>query len=89
MPAPKALDTLTFSPKRAAKLIEKVLRSAMANAGAGADAADMKVKSVRIDGGPVQVGTKRFIEVSRGMAHPIRKRTSHITVVVEHTASEE
>ncbi len=88
MTATRALETLGFSPKRAAKVIEKVLRSAIANAGVDADAGSITVKSVRIDGGPVAVGTKRFIPVSRGMAHPIRKRTSHITVVVD-TGSEE
>jgi large subunit ribosomal protein L22 len=110
MPVVRALETLKFSPKRSAAMIDKVLRSALGNAGINADelvhrsrggssaaasakadseAAGMVVASVRIDGGPIAIGTKRFIPVSRGMAHPIRKRTSHITVVVEQVESQE
>jgi large subunit ribosomal protein L22 len=89
MPVSRALETLEFSPKRGAKLLEKVLRSALANAGSDADPAEMVVQSVRIDGGPVAPGTKRFIPVSRGMAHPIRHRTSHIVVTIEHREAKE
>jgi len=89
MPVPRALETLEFNPKRGAKLLEKVLRSALANAGADADSENMVVESVRIDGGPIAIGTKRFIPVSRGMAHPIRKRTSHIFVKIETVEKKE
>ncbi len=84
----KALETLEFSQKRAARMIEKVLRSAMANAGLDAEPEEMYVLEARVDGGPVAAGTKRWIPVSRGMAHPIRKRTSHITVLIEQASSE-
>lgn len=89
MPVARALEALEFSPKRGSRLIEKVLRSAVANAGADADADDMLVKSVRIDEGPVQTGTKRYIPVSRGMAHPIRHRTCHIFVQIDNASPEE
>ena len=85
----RALDALEYSPTRGAKLIKKVLRSAVANAGATADPDDMVVQSVRIDDGPLQLGTKRWIPVSRGMAHPIRHRTCHIFVEIEKIRSQE
>ena len=88
MPVPKALETLQFSPKRGAKMLEKVLRSAVANAGLDAEPAELFVQDARVDGGPVAPGTKRWIPVSRGMAHPIRRRTSHILVTVEETSSQ-
>lgn len=105
----RALETLKFSPLRAAAMIDKVLRSALGNAGISADevvsrararstaasssateeAANYVVASVTVDGGPVATGTKRFIPVARGMAHPIRKRTSHITVTIDEISTEE
>ena len=88
MPVPKALETLHFSPKRGAKMLEKVLRSAVANAGVEAEPDEMFVQDARVDGGPAATGTKRWIPVSRGMAHPIKKRTSHIMVTVEQTQAQ-
>jgi large subunit ribosomal protein L22 len=85
----RALAALQFSPKRGSRLIEKVLRSAVANAGASADADAMVVQSVRIDEGPLQQGAKRFIPVSRGMAHPIRHRTCHIFVQIDNVSPAE
>ena len=76
-----ALNILKFSPHRAAPMISKVLRSAMANAdNAEADVESLYVKEVFVDGGPT---IPRWHPKDRGRAHPIRKRTSHITVVVE------
>jgi large subunit ribosomal protein L22 len=89
MSVTRALETLEFSPKRGAKLIEKVLRSALANAGAEAEPAEMVVESVRVDDGPIAPGTKRFIPVSRGMAHAIRHRTCHIAVKIGKTSTQE
>lgn len=80
---PRALEALEFSPKRGAKMIEKVLRSAVANAGAEAEPDEMIVRSATVDEAGVKPGTKRWIPVSRGMAHPIRHRQSHITVIVD------
>ena len=76
-----ALNILKFSPHRAAPMISKVLRSAMANAdNAEADVESLYVKEVLVDGGPT---IPRWHPKDRGRAHPIHKRTSHITVVVE------
>lgn len=88
MPVGKALEMLQFNPRRGARMLEKVLRSAMANAGLDAEPEDMFVQEARVDGGPVATGTKRWIPVSRGMAHPIRKRTSHILVTVEQASAQ-
>lgn len=76
-----ALDILKFSPHRGAPMVSKVLSSAAANANeAQAEMDLLYVKEVRIDEGPTM---KRFRPKDRGRAHIIRKRTSHITVVVE------
>ncbi len=88
MPVPEALETLGFSPKRGAKMLLKVLQSAVANAGGDAEPDEMFVLEARVDGGPVAPGTKRWIPVSRGMAHGIRKRTSHIMVMIEQTQAQ-
>ena len=76
-----ALNILKFTPNRAAGMVAKVLNSAVANANeAEADVDRLYVDEVRVDEGPT---IKRFRPKDRGRAHPILKRTSHITVVVE------
>jgi len=77
----KALDVLTYSPKKAAVLVKKVLLSAIANAehNEGADIYALKVKTVFVDEGP---SMKRIKPRAKGRADRIVKRTSHITVVV-------
>ncbi len=77
----KALDILTYSPKKAAVLVKKVLLSAIANAehNEGADIDALKVKTVFVDEGP---SMKRIKPRAKGRADRIVKRTSHITVVV-------
>ena len=77
----KALNVLTYSPKKAAELVKKVLLSAIANAehNEGADIDTLKVKTVFVDEGP---SMKRIKPRSKGRADRIVKRTSHITVVV-------
>ncbi len=75
-----ALDVLRFTEKKSSGLVDKVLRSAMANASEQeADVRLLFVKEVRVDEGPF---FKRFRPKDRGRAHPILKRTSHISVVV-------
>ncbi len=75
-----ALDILRFTDKKAAGLIDKALRSAMANASEKeADVRRLYVKMASVDDGPF---FKRFRPKDRGRAHSILKRTSHITVVV-------
>ncbi len=75
-----AIDILRFTEKRASSLIDKVLRSAMANANEQeADVRLLYVKEAHVDEGGF---FKRFRPKDRGRAHEILKRMSHITVVV-------
>lgn len=83
MNAELALASLEFTPNKAAKIIAKVLASAIANG--GYDAQSVVVKSCRIDSGPV---LKRFMPRARGRATPIRKPTSHIFVEVESVSNQ-
>ncbi len=77
-----ALAILKFQPHRGARMLEKVIQSAFANAeDRGApNRAGLRVTEVKIDGGPM---FKRVRPRARGMAHVIKKRFSHITVAVE------
>ncbi len=77
----QALELLTFSNKKAADLIKKVLESAIANAehNEGADIDDLNVAKIFVDEGPVM---KRIMPRAKGRADRILKRSSHITVVV-------
>ena len=81
MPVERALETLTFSNKKAAQLVRKVLESAIANAehNEGADVDELKVSTIFVDEGPVM---KRFEARAKGRGNRILKRTSHITVKV-------
>lgn len=81
MPVADALKAAQFSDKKAALLIGKALKSAIANAenNAGVSASGFHVENVVIEKGPVM---KRYWHRSRGMARPIQKRTSHIRVVL-------
>lgn len=80
-PVEQALRTLTFSPKAAARLVRKVLESAIANAenNEGADIDELKVARILVDEGPTM---KRFQARAKGRGNQILKRTSHITVTV-------
>lgn len=77
----KALETLKFSPKKAAKIVGKVLESAIANAehNEGADIDELSVTQIYIDEGPTM---KRIRPRAKGRANRILKRTSHITLMV-------
>ncbi len=76
-----ALELLRFTNKRAAKMVDKVLRSAMANANEQEAAMNrLYVADAHVDPGPI---IKRFRPKDRGRAHPIQKRTSHIVVAVD------
>ena len=81
LPVEKALTLLTFSNKKAAVMVRKVLESAIANAehNDGADIDELKVSSIYIDQGPVM---KRMRARAKGRGNRIIKRTSHITVTV-------
>jgi large subunit ribosomal protein L22 len=77
----KALQLLTFSSKKAAHLVKKVLESAIANAehNDGADIDELKVSKVFVDEGPTY---KRMRARAKGRGVRILKRHSHITVTV-------
>ncbi|ACO73253.1 50S ribosomal protein L22 [Laribacter hongkongensis] len=77
----QALNTLTFTPKKSAVLMKKVLESAIANAehNEGADIDTLKVATVYVDKGP---SLKRFTARAKGRGNRIEKQTCHITLVV-------
>ena len=78
-----ALDILKFTSKRAASMIDKVLKSAVADADEQqAETSNLYVSCARVDEAGIRIGTKRFIEKDRGRAHPIRKKACHIHVTV-------
>ncbi len=79
--AQEAWSILEFTPKRAAGPLKKVLESAIANAQHNNEMApeSLAVARVMIDEGPTM---KRFMPRARGRAAAIKKRTSHITIVV-------
>jgi len=78
----EALNKLKFTPKKAAGLMAKVINSAVANAttDSNVDVDNLYVKKAFVDGGPT---LKRWRPRAMGRAFIIRKRTSHITVVVD------
>jgi large subunit ribosomal protein L22 len=88
LPVARALDILAFSPKKAAKLVRKVLLSAMANAehNNGADIDELKLSTIFVDEG---VTFKRIQPRAKGRANRILKRTCHITVKVQAVENEE
>src|SRR6267142_4531326 len=75
----EAVNILKFSTNRAARIIKKVLDSAIANAenNQGADVDELKVREIFIDQGPVM---KRTMPRAKGSADRITKRTSHVTI---------
>ena len=77
----EALELLTYSPKKAAALIKKVLNSAIANAehNEGVDIDELKVSSIYVDEG---MTLKRIRHRAKGRADRILKRSCHITVKV-------
>lgn len=81
LPVERALEVLSFSTKKAAGIIKKVLESAIANAehNEGADIDELKVKTIFIDQGPTM---RRWRARAKGRVNHIIKRTSHITVMV-------
>ena len=77
----RALNILTFRPKKGAELVKKVLESAIANAehNNGADIDELKVVTIFVDKGP---SLKRFQARAKGRGNRIEKQTCHINVVV-------
>ena len=82
--AQDALDVLKFANKRAAVMVNKVLRSAIANA--DEDEADLErlyVREARVDEGGIRAGTRRWRPKDRGRAHSWQRLASHIHVSVD------
>jgi len=78
-----ALIKLRYTRKKSARLFEKLVDSAVANAqqkNASLDIDSLRIKTVFVDQGPT---LRRFRPRARGMAYRIHKKTSHITVVLE------
>jgi len=79
----EALDILKFTRKRAATMVDKVLRSAIADADEQqANTEGLYVSSARVDDAGIRIGTKRWMAKDRGRAHPIRKKACHIHITV-------
>jgi large subunit ribosomal protein L22 len=81
LPVEKALNVLTFSPKKSAHIIKKVLESAIANAehNDGADIDELKVKSIYVEEG---ASLRRFRARAKGRGAKIEKQTSHVFLTV-------
>jgi large subunit ribosomal protein L22 len=78
----EAINILKFSPKKASKMIASVIKSAVANAEENneyRDVSKLKVSKITIDSGPF---LKRYTPRAYGRATPIKRKTSHITVVL-------
>jgi len=84
-PVDKAMDMLRFMPQKSAGIVEKVLRSAVANADQQpeVDIDTLVVRNLVVDVGPT---LKRFRARARGRGTRILKRTSHVTVVLTEAA---
>jgi large subunit ribosomal protein L22 len=86
LPAAEAQAVLAFAPQAAAEPVGKVLASAVANAqnNFSLDPRTLVVSEAFVDEGPTM---KRFRPRAQGRAYRIRKRTSHVTIVVTSEAS--
>lgn len=84
----QALEALKFVNQKAAAMLVKAVKAASADATHNfkMNAATLIVKTIEVNGGP---SLKRFTARSRGMAHPILKRSSHIRVVLTEKPVEE
>ena len=85
--ADEALDLLRFQPHRGARMLEKVIKSALGNAEhkQATDVDELVVVDARIDEGPM---FKRIRPRARGMAFGIKRRMAHIKVALEAIAVE-
>ena len=84
----QAVGILTFTPKKAASILKKAVESAAANASENHDMDEdsLLISKIMVNEGPI---LKRFRPRARGRASRIRKRTSHLTVVVSDGKEEE
>ena len=76
----ESLNILKNMSKRGTEVVEKTINSALKNAGQKLSAEEWKIKNITVDGGPV---LKRFRSATMGRAVMVKKRTSHITVILE------
>jgi large subunit ribosomal protein L22 len=81
----RALGILKFQPQAAAAVLQKVLLSAVANwsvkyEGESLEDADLYIKTITVDGGSM---LKRLRPAPQGRGHRIRKRSNHITIVID------
>ncbi len=78
----EALNLLAFAPQRGAPILRKLLNSAIANAGQNpdTDVDSLFIKHIFADGGPT---LKRFRPRAMGRATRIKKRTSHLTIILD------
>ncbi len=78
----KAIDSLNFCRKGAAKNIEKLIKSAIANASndKGVDVDNLYIKEIQVNQGPT---LKRWLPRARGMATRLQKKTSHVDLVLD------
>lgn len=84
--ADDALDILKYQPHRGARMLEQVIKSAMANAEDRGvrNVGDLVITDARGDGGPM---VKRLMPRARGMAYLIRRRSSHISIGLSDVTS--
>jgi large subunit ribosomal protein L22 len=78
----QAMSILTFTRKKAAQPVQKLLRSAVANANENngiSEVDDLFIDRITVDEGPT---LKRYMPRARGRATPIHKRTSHIRIIL-------
>lgn len=84
-PVESGLNTLKFMPQKSAGILEKLLRSAVANADQkDLDVDELVIQNIIVDQGPT---LKRFKARARGRGTRILKRTSHITVILAETSA--
>jgi len=88
--AHEALEILEFEPRRAAPMIKKVIRSAIANASNDLDVnlSQLYVVDARVDGAGLLNGRVRWRPRAMGRAFPIRKRTSHLSITLAELEEE-
>jgi len=81
-PVEKGINALKFMPQKAARVVEKIIQSAVANADVnhGVDIDSLYISNITADNGPT---LKRFRPRARGRGVRILKRTTHITVLLE------
>ena len=89
-PVQEALNILEYEPRRAAPMIKKVIKSALANASSDLEVNlnNLVVWDARVDGAGLLNGRKRWRPRAMGRAFPILKRTSHLSVVLAEQEEE-